>query len=191
VTITGANAAAGAWARGRQQHHVVGAERNQHQRCPKPNLIYAGHTTIITNLGAGRLDLQRKQRDPNSGLLAIDAGSSIFSTGTTINVNASAANFSTGVEAANGGTIDLTNNAITTTATFSSGIRVDGNGTVIGRDFSRDDLRRGRRLARQLSPRHDRPDQYYGASQRPGHRRLVALNFSASSVNNVSLSGAV
>src|SRR5262245_13191742 len=130
VTITGQNAAAGAWAAPGSTVTLTGqsiininAEQNQAAYALSPF-----SPNIVTTSGQVNGAFTAFGGTPIAGLFTL--GGTINSTGTTINVASN--NFAAGVEAGNGGLVNLTSNVITTTGANSFGLRVDGGGTIIG-----------------------------------------------------------
>ncbi|WP_441477441.1 autotransporter family protein [Bosea sp. 2KB_26] len=131
VTVQGPNAAAGAWARNNSSITLSGRSVITINSEQGPNAYVLQTANLATAAGPVGSVFGLVGAIPVSGLLAQGAGALITSTGTTITVTSS--NGAAGVDAGLGGTVDMTDNTITTTGTNAFGIRVDSNGTVIGR----------------------------------------------------------
>jgi outer membrane autotransporter protein len=132
LTVQGANAAAGAWARTGTSITVSGQSVLNINTATSPNSYFLTTANLVTADGVVGSAFGVVAAIPAAGLLA--QGGSITSIGTAINVTAG--NFSAGADAGLGGTVDMTNNTIVTTGTNSLGIRVDSDGRVTGRDSS-------------------------------------------------------
>ncbi|MGO4671352.1 autotransporter outer membrane beta-barrel domain-containing protein [Bosea sp. 2YAB26] len=131
VTVQGPNAAAGAWARANSSITLSGRSVITINSEQGPNAYVLQTANLATAAGPVGSVFSLVGAIPVSGLLAQGAGALITSTGTTITVTSS--NAAAGADAGLGGTVDMTDNTITTTGTNAFGIRVDSNGTVIGR----------------------------------------------------------
>ena len=132
LTVQGANAAAGAWARTGTSITVSGQSVLNINTATSPNSYFLTTANLVTADGVVGSAFGVVAAIPAAGLLA--QGGSITSIGTAINVTAG--NFSAGADAGLGGTVDMTNNTIVTTGTNSLGIRVDSDGRVTGRNSS-------------------------------------------------------
>src|SRR5262245_43409717 len=122
---------------------------------------------------------------PTAGLFA--PGGTINSTGTTINVASN--NFATGVEAANGGIVNMTSNIITTTGTNSVGLPVDGGGTINGDSRSFRTSGGGAGVAFNPAPGTVALTNSTVLAKGAGTIGMGALNFSAAGINTFSMSG--
>lgn len=133
VTVTGSNAAAGAWARANSSITITGDSVITVDATQNPTAYMLQTANLVTAAGPVSSSFSVVSAIPVSGLLAQGANARITSTGTTIRVTSE--DFAAGIAAGLGGTIDMTDNTITTGAN-SFGVRVDSFGTVIGRDSS-------------------------------------------------------
>ena len=185
LTVTGPNAAAGAWATsgstvtisGNSTININAAQNQTFYTLQTANLITADASVgaIFGATGAS----------PIAGLFAF--GGTINSAGTTINVTSG--NGATGAEAANGGIVNMTNNTITTTGTNSFGIRVDGNGQVFGRDSTVTTSGGGAALFINSAPGLIDLTNSTVLATGANTTGLATLNFSAAGMNTVNLSG--
>lgn len=187
VTITGQNAAAGVWAATGSTITLTGqnaininSEQNQaaYALSPtSPNIVTASGQIngAFTSFGAA----------PIAGLYT--SGGTINSTGTTINVTSN--NFATGVEASNGGVVNLTANTIVTTGTNSTGIRVDSGGTVNGDASSVTTSGGGAGVAFNSASGTVALTNTTVLATGAGSEGMTALNFSVGGTNTFSMSG--
>lgn len=188
VTVQGPNAAAGAWARDNSSITLSGRSVITINSAQAPNAYVLQTANLATAAGPVGSVFGLVGAIPVSGLLAQGAGALITSIGTTINV--SSGNFAAGADAGLGGTVDMTDNTITTTGASAFGIRVDSNGTVIGRD-SRVTTSGAGGAALFINGGPGSIDLSNTTVQAtgPGTVGLSSLNITAASVNIVRLSG--
>ncbi len=132
LTVTGPNAAAGAWARASGNITLTGRSVINISAEQNPTSYTLLTNNLVTSSGQVGSIFGVTSAIPISGLLAQGAGAVITSIGTTITV--STPNAAAGVDAGLGGLVDMTDNTITTTGTTSFGVRVDSEGRVVGRD---------------------------------------------------------
>ncbi|PWK60316.1 autotransporter outer membrane beta-barrel domain-containing protein, partial [Aminobacter sp. AP02] len=188
VTITGPNAAAGAWARDTSSITISGNSIININAAQNPTAYVLQTANLITTSGQVGSIFGVVSAIPVSGLLAQGTNARVTSIGTTITVTSG--NGAAGVDAGGlGATIDMTNNTITTTGANSFGVRVDSNGTVIGRGSSITTSGGGAGLFINGGP--GSIDLTNTAVQTTGASTygLYSLNLTPGSTNTVSLSG--
>jgi outer membrane autotransporter protein len=131
LTVTGANAAAGAWALPNSVVTLTGASTININSEQSQTFYTLQTANLVTPNGPVGSSFSVTSAIPISGLFA--PGGTINSTGTTINV--ATGNGAAGADVGFNGLINMDRNTITTTGANSFGIRVD-NGTVVGVDSS-------------------------------------------------------
>lgn len=133
VTVQGANAAAGAWARPGSSITLTGRSVLTIAAPSNPTYYTLQTAYLVTVDGPVRSIFGTTSGSPAGGLLS--NGGSITSTGTTVNVSG---NFAVGGFAGHTGptlgTIDLIDNTITTTGATSIGLEASSFGRITARD---------------------------------------------------------
>lgn len=185
LTVTGSNAAAGAWAEANSTVTLTGAGTININSAQNQTFYTLQTANLVTPNGPVGSSFGVTGGAPIAGLFAF--GGVINSTGTTINVTSG--NGAAGVEAANGGIVNLTNNNITTTGPTSFGVRVDGNGQVFGLNSNVTTSGGGAALFINSAPGLIDLTNSTVLATGPGTAGLATLNFSVAGMNTVNLSG--
>ncbi|TIX21263.1 hypothetical protein, partial [Mesorhizobium sp.] len=184
LTVQGANAAAGAWARAGSSITLSGQSVINIDALSNPTFYRLQTANLVTPVGSVGSIFATTSGIPLAGLKA-DSGS-IISIGTTINVTSG--NGAAGVNAIFDGTVDMTDNTITTTGANSFGVRVD-SGQVTGLDSGITTSGGGAALFFNFGPGSIDLTNTTVLAAGAGTSGLASLNGTPRSVNTVSLSG--
>ncbi|MDM0031767.1 autotransporter outer membrane beta-barrel domain-containing protein [Variovorax sp. J22P271] len=190
LTVQGANAAAGAWARPGSRIALSGRSLLRIDATTNPTYYTLNTAYLVTVDGPVRSIFGVTSGLPIGGLLA-NAGA-ITSTGTTVEVSpARGVGAFAGSASATPSTIDLIDNTISTTGSISIGLQADSNGAITARDSRVTTTGGGAALlaAAFNGPSSIALTNTAVLAQGAGTVGLYSDNDTPALVNNVSLSG--
>lgn len=186
LTVTGANAAAGVWARPNSSITISGNSVINIAAPSNPTYYTLATSNLVSSAGPIASIFSVTSAIPAAGLKSDGPNSSITSIGTTVNLTGG--NGAAGVNTSFGGVVDMTNNTITATGSNSFGVRVD-SGQVIGRDSSVTTSGGGAALFFNFGPGVIDLTNTTVLATGPGTTGLASLNGTAGATNIVRLSG--